>query len=299
MDFDNIAPARRSSQGRDVGVATKTGRHTRELKRSRADSSGYEGCVGMWEGQRIAVVVPAFDEELHIAAMLGGLPGWVDDVVVVDDGSRDRTAAIAEAVGEPIRVIRHRANRGVGAALISGYGAALESGADIVAVMAGDGQMCPDELESLVAAVGRGHCDYAKGDRTGHPAVRQRMPLWRRLGNRVLSTWTQRISGGQPLRDAQCGYTAVSASALQRIPLERLYPRYGYPNDLLVMLGTVGPDRRAAGDTIYEGQASPGSGRSARVHRTATCWLGPGGGGGRLAARGARSLAAARERRGG
>lgn len=211
----------------------------------------------MWERQRVAVVVPAFDEESHIGRVLSGLPPWVDDVIVIDDGSRDRTGGIAEGFGAPVRVVRHATNRGVGAALISGYRAALESGADVVAVMAGDGQMCPEELADLVGPVAAGRCDYAKGDRTAHPAVQTRMPRWRRLGNRVLSAWTRRISGTATLRDAQCGYTAVSAAALQRIPLDRLYPRYGYPNDLLVMLGTVGARIAEVPVTpIYEGQAS-------------------------------------------
>ncbi len=211
----------------------------------------------MWERQRVAVLVPAFEEESHIGRVLADLPRWVDDVIVIDDGSRDRTGSIAASFGAPVRVVRHAHNRGVGAALISGYRAALASGADIVAVMAGDGQMCPEELADLVGPVAAGSCDYAKGDRTSHPAVRLRMPLWRRLGNRALSAWTRRISGAATLRDAQCGYTAVSAAALERIPLERLYPRYGYPNDLLVMLGTVGARIAEIPVTpIYEGQAS-------------------------------------------
>jgi len=211
----------------------------------------------MWERQRVAVLVPAFDEEMHIGGVLSGLPGWVDDVIVIDDGFRDRMASVAEAFGAPVRVVRHAVNKGVGAALVSGYRAALDSGADVVAVMAGDGQMCPEELADLVRPVVAGLCDYAKGDRTAHPAVRARMPRWRRLGNRVLSAWTRRISGTGVLRDAQCGYTAITATALQRIPLERLYPRYGYPNDLLVMLGTVGARITEVPVTpIYEGQAS-------------------------------------------
>ena len=154
-------------------------------------------------------------------------------------------------------MIRHGANRGVGAALVTGYGAAMASGAEVLAVMAGDGQMCPTELERLVAPVAAGATEYCKGDRTSHPAVGRRMPWWRRVGNRALSAWTQRISGVADIRDAQCGYTAIASVALQRIPLGRLYPRYGYPNDLLVMLGTVGARITEVPVTpIYEGQAS-------------------------------------------
>ncbi|MGM0575702.1 MAG: glycosyltransferase [Myxococcota bacterium] len=189
---------------------------------------------------RVAVVVPAFNEAERLPRVLAGVPDWVADVVVVDDASGDGTAQVAEAWGGPVRVVRHRRNRGVGAAIATGYRAALEAGAAAVAIMAGDAQMDPGELASLVQPVLEGRCEYCKGDRTRHPEVRRRMPKVRRLGNAVLSAWTRRVGRLDSLRDAQCGYTVVAAGALRRLPLDRLYPRYGYPNDLLVMLSTVG-----------------------------------------------------------
>ncbi|MCB9789021.1 MAG: glycosyltransferase family 2 protein [Deltaproteobacteria bacterium] len=211
----------------------------------------------MWDSLRVAVVIPAFDEEMHLPGVLDGVPSWVDDVIVVDDASGDRTWAIASAAGGRVQVHRHAHNRGVGAALVTGYRAALAGGADVVAVMAGDGQMRPEELASLIAPVASARCDYCKGDRTAHPEVGARMPRWRRLGGAVLSVWTRRLGGLDQLRDAQCGFTAISAAALERIPLARLYPRYGYPNDLLVMLGTVGARVLEVPVTpVYDGQAS-------------------------------------------
>jgi len=185
---------------------------------------------------RVAVVVPAFNEERLIARTLRSMPAFVSHVVVVDDASSDRTAEVAAALGDPrVEVVRHPYNRGVGAAITSGYRAAFARGAEVCAVMAGDAQMDPDDLQTLIAPVLRGEVDYAKGDRLSYPRVRKHMPLSRWLGNGLLSHGTQ-LATGLRIRDSQCGYTALSARAAARLPLERLWPRYGYPNDLLGML---------------------------------------------------------------
>jgi glycosyltransferase involved in cell wall biosynthesis len=187
-------------------------------------------------GPRVAVVVPAFNEERLIARTLRTLPAFVSHVVVVDDASSDRTAETALAVGDPrVEVIRHAHNRGVGAAITTGYRAAFARGAEVCAVMAGDAQMDPDDLSVLIAPVLRGEVDYAKGDRLSYPQARRHMPLPRWLGNGLLSRVTQ-LATGLRIRDSQCGYTALSAQAAAALPLEALWPRYGYPNDLLGML---------------------------------------------------------------
>ena len=194
----------------------------------------------MYRQKRVCVVVPAFNEEKHLHGVLEGIPPFVDDVVVVDDASVDGTSSIATSFGAPVRLIQHPVNRGVGASLVTGYQAALAGGADLVAVMAGDAQMCPLELDSLMDAVVEEHADYAKGDRLSHPEARRRMPWVRRRGSRALTYWTARVSGYDGLRDAQCGFTVATAEVLRRLPLTELTPRYGYPNDLLVMLGMAG-----------------------------------------------------------
>lgn len=194
----------------------------------------------MYAGSRIAVVVPARDEERLLPEVLSGMPSFVDLVVVVDDGSRDRTGMIARSWGPPVAVVEHPVSRGVGAAIAAGYLLALAQGADAVAVMAGDAQMLPSELASLVDPVVSGRCGYAKGDRTRHPEVRARMPAWRRLGNAVLTRWTRQVAGYPSLRDSQCGFTVLCARVLSELPLADLVVGYGYPNDLLVMLGERG-----------------------------------------------------------
>ena len=210
----------------------------------------------MLEGKRIAVVVPAHDEAAHIAETVATIPGFVDLVVVVDDASRDATASIVRARFPRAVVIVHRKNRGVGAAIVSGYRAALDHGAEVVAVMAGDGQMHPDDLLPLVQPVARGSVDYAKGNRFAHPTVRARMPRVRYLGGRALARLTS-MATGYPIADSQTGFTAISRGALQAIALDRLWPRYGYPNDLLSLLALSGARvREITVRPVYEGQKS-------------------------------------------
>ena len=193
----------------------------------------------MLEGRRIAVVVPACDEERLIARTLRAMPDCVDENLVVDDGSTDRTPERVLAVLDArIVLIRHLANRGVGAAIATGYRAAFERGADIAVVMGGDGQMDPHDLVNLVTPILRGEADYAKGNRLAHPELRA-MPLLRRAGNTVFSALT-RIATGLSNADSQCGYTALARTASRRLDLERLWPGYGYPNDLLARCGRAG-----------------------------------------------------------
>jgi glycosyltransferase involved in cell wall biosynthesis len=195
----------------------------------------------MLEGSRLFVVVPAYNEERLLAAMLAGVPSFVDEIIVVDDASRDRTGEVASALAEErVRVVRHGVNRGVGASIATGYRLALRSGADAIAVMAGDAQMHPDDLLRLALPVVRGQVDYAKGDRLGHPDVRRLMPRGRRLAGRALSFLTRRAAGLSALSDSQCGYTVIAAHAAERLDLDALYPRYGYPNDLLGRLALSG-----------------------------------------------------------
>src|SRR6478736_3080520 len=127
----------------------------------------------VFRGRSVAVVVPAYNEADKIAATIRSIPGFVDHVIVVDDGSRDATAAVAQrsarrAAGRggtrQVEVIVHERNRGVGAAIATGYARALARGADATAVMAGDGQMDPADLPRLLAPVLAGEADYAKGD---------------------------------------------------------------------------------------------------------------------------------------
>jgi glycosyltransferase involved in cell wall biosynthesis len=191
------------------------------------------------DGKRVAVVVPARDEEALLPATLAGIPELVDRVYVVDDASRDATAErTREAAARDPRVelIRHGSNLGVGAAIVTGYKRALEEGIDVACVMAADNQMDPADLPRLVEPVARGEVDYAKANRLFTGQAWELIPHSRYLGNAVLSLLTKIASGYWHVADSQSGYTAIGGGILAQLDLDRVYPRYGFPNDLLVHL---------------------------------------------------------------
>ena len=216
----------------------------------------------------MAVVVPAYNERRAIAATIATLPSLVDYVIVVDDASTDDTRALAAADNPDhpqgsfavtdsgpcfagpksivaqrlgrVEVIRHATNRGVGAAIATGYRRALERSADVVVVMAGDGQMDPADLPAVLAPIADNTADYVKGNRFKHPTIWSTMPAARIVANVVLSAVTRVTSGYRHVFDSQCGYTAISRDALARIELDELWARYGYPNDLLSRLHVAG-----------------------------------------------------------
>jgi glycosyltransferase involved in cell wall biosynthesis len=189
------------------------------------------------EGKRVAVVVPAHDEEPLIATTIGGIPSLVDGIVVVDDGSSDGTAAAAAGAGDDrVEVIRHERNAGVGAATVTGYRRALEQGYDAIVVMNGDNQMDPADLPALVRPVARGEVDYAKANRLFTGQAWKLIPRTRYLGNAVLSMLTKVASGYWHVADSQSGYTVIAREMLAQLDLDRVYTNYGFPNDMLVHL---------------------------------------------------------------
>ncbi len=215
----------------------------------------------MLENKSVAVVIPAFDVERHIRAVIDTIPQFVDKIYVIDDastdGTREITQEIVARVGKRIALIRHERNRGVGATIVSGYTQAVGDGIEIVAVMAGDGQMDPAELIRLCRPIADGQADYVKGNRFFYGNAWQVMPRYRFLGNAVLSLLTKIASGYWKLADFQCGYTAISGETLRRLPLKKLYPRYGFPNDLLVNLNILGAVvKEIPVKPIYDGQRS-------------------------------------------
>lgn len=195
----------------------------------------------MYKQLRVAVVVPAYNEAAKIAATVRSVPGFVDHLLVVDDASVDGTYRVARASRRrQLEVLRHRENRGVGGAIVTGYLRALALGVDAVAVMAGDGQMDPADLPRLLDPIADGRADYVKGNRFASAEVLQAMPPLRIAGNVLLSLATKVTSGYFHLFDSQCGYTAASRHALRAVHLDETFPRYGYVNDLLARLGAAG-----------------------------------------------------------
>lgn len=141
-----------------------------------------------------------------------------------------------ENENDRIILINHLQNGGVGAAIATGYKWAKDNHIDCTAVMAGDGQMDPDELESICLPIVRDEIDYVKGNRLIHRSALLVIPKIRYLGNSVLSILTKIASGYWHVSDTQTGYTAISKSALNAIRIHEIYRAYGMPNDMLVKL---------------------------------------------------------------
>lgn len=199
----------------------------------------------MYMDQRVAVVVPAYKEETQIAAVMSTMPDYVDDIIVVDDKSPapDRTVEIVKehAAEDPrIVLVAREVNGGVGAAIEDGYRKALELNAEIICVMAGDGQMDPEDLHRIIHPVAEGRADYSKANRLALQSDWSMVPRTRLLGNMILSFLTRFATGYWTLGDAQTGFTAASAPLTEQFVRRGLYPRYGVPNDLLITCALAG-----------------------------------------------------------
>ena len=227
----------------------------------------------MYRDHTVAVVVPAYNEEGFVGEVIDTVPEFVDRVYAVDDRSTDATwdeirrhasrethpadevapggrSVAAGAVegartdgsgvetGREVVPIRHEENRGVGAAITTGYRRSLQDGIDVTAVMAGDGQMDPDQLDRLLDPIVEGRAHYAKGNRLLGREYYEEMSAFRLFGNVTLSVLTKISSGYWEMLDPQNGYTAISREALEAVDLDALYEEYGFSNDLLVALNT-------------------------------------------------------------
>lgn len=193
----------------------------------------------MIQRKTIGVIVPAFNEERLVSKTLGNIPLFVDKIIVVNDASTDKTREriLAEKSKQKrIILIDHEINKGLGASLADGYLRALELNLQIIAVMAGDNQMDPRDLKSLVLPVAKGDADYAKGNRLLVKDVSKIMPKHRFIGNIIATFFTKFATGYWPLIDPQCGYTAISREALEKIDIGSLRPGYGYNADILLRL---------------------------------------------------------------
>lgn len=185
-------------------------------------------------------LVPAYNEAAHIADVITTMPDFVDGIVMVDDRSTDDTAAIAEATGDSrLTLIRHPQNTGLGGSLIDANIRALELGADISVVMAGDGQMDPAYLPGLLEPIITGRADFTKGNRFFSGRSWEGMPRHRVFGNVVLTFLTKVATGYWNLFDPQNGYTAISRPTAERMPWEDLARDYSYENDVLAALGMI------------------------------------------------------------
>jgi glycosyltransferase involved in cell wall biosynthesis len=194
----------------------------------------------MYRDLRVAIVVPAHNEERLVSRVVTTAPSLVDHVIVIDDASADGTSEAARATADPrLELITLAENQGVGGAILTGHQRALDLGADVAVVMAGDAQMDPAFLPALLDPIANGDAEFTKANRFFGPGSFSGMPRHRIVGNIVLSFLTKAASGYWNLFDPQNGYTAIHRSALERLDLSRIARRYEFENDLLIQLNVM------------------------------------------------------------
>jgi|TARA_B100001996_G_scaffold143187_1_gene108921 glycosyltransferase involved in cell wall biosynthesis len=196
----------------------------------------------MHNGWHVGVVIPAKDEELFIGAVLDTLPNFVDSVVVIDDGSSDDTSKVANKYQEKsynLTIIRLE-GKGVGGAIDAGHLEMLRNCPEpfVSVVMAGDGQMDPDDLTRVITPIIEQRSDYVKGNRFIHSGGLGNMPKVRRFASQILAFLTT-LAAGIAVSDPQCGYTATSHRVLKEWNWAKSWDKYGYPNYWLIELSRL------------------------------------------------------------
>lgn len=191
----------------------------------------------MYKNNRIATVIPAHNEALHIGDVIESLPEFVDYIIVIDDCSSDNTSEVAQnSHDRRVIVMQTPQNSGVGGATIMGYQKGLELDVDIAVKMDGDGQMSPEHLPLLLDALIEQDYDYAKGNRFLAGESLEKMPKLRLIGNIGLTFMTKLATGYWHVFDPQNGYTAVKTAALTKLDLAKVHNRFFFENDMLSQL---------------------------------------------------------------
>lgn len=202
----------------------------------------------MYRDKRIALVIPAYNEERLIRPTLERVPEFIDRVIVVDDASTDDMPTVVQqciARDPRVEMIRHDSNQGPGAAVVTGYQRVLADGYDIAVVCGGDEQMPLEQVRELVDPLVDGKADYAKGNRfmVGAGSVAMipgNMPMTRVIGNMLITMLTKIAAGYYKIADVVDGFTAINRAALERVDWSRAWPGYGYPMDFLIRLNAYG-----------------------------------------------------------
>lgn len=194
----------------------------------------------MFYHHKIAIIIPAYKVESHIGKVVSSLPDYVDQIIVVDDCSPDKSAEAAAAAKDPrLEIIRHEKNTGVGGAMKTGFKRALALGADIAVKMDGDNQMDPEYLPALLHPLAMKECDYIKGNRFSLLETNENMPWIRKLGNQALTFLNKVASGYWHVFDPQNGYLAIRADTLRKLKLDLIDDTYFFENSMLINLNVI------------------------------------------------------------
>lgn len=191
-------------------------------------------------GKKVAVVMPALNAEKTLATMVGEIPdGWVDEIIVVDDHSADRTVELARELG--LNVVWHPHTAGYGANQKTCYMEALRHEADVVVMLHPDGQYEPSLIPDLIAPIVADGADLVLGSRMMVPGAAKEagMPLYKRIANRFLTTIENRAMGTR-LSDLHTGYRAYSKRLLHEVPFLRNAIDFSFDSEMLLQTAELG-----------------------------------------------------------
>ena len=190
---------------------------------------------------RVGVVVPCYRVRSKILDVLSAIGPEVERIYVVDDGCPEQTGHWVEqcVTDRRVCVIFHTANKGVGAAVVSGMRSALNESMDVIVKLDGDGQMAPAMIGKLIRPIVEARADYTKGNRFFDIESVRPMPIGRLIGNAVLTFLAKTSTGYWNIADPTNGFVAVDARIIRVLPLHKLAARYFFESDLLFRLNTL------------------------------------------------------------
>lgn len=186
------------------------------------------------ENKRVLAVIPCYNEESSIGSVVLKAKRYVDEILVIDDGSSDDTARVAKEAGAV--VVSHEVNKGKSAGIKTGFKYAIDNNFDYVVTLDGDGQHNADEIPVLLSKILNSEMDIALGKRYGKDTE---MPIWRRVGKRILDYSTSCGNGGL-MADSQCGFRAFNRRAIENITPRLKGDAFSAESEQLVLANELG-----------------------------------------------------------
>src|SRR3989344_3895807 len=188
---------------------------------------------------KLIVIIPAYNEERTIKEVISKIPRVnkrisQTEVIVVDDGSKDRTSVLAKEAGAI--VVSHIGNKGVGVAFRTGIEEALKRKADVIVNMDGDGQFNPNDIPKLIEPILDKKADFVTATRFSDGKLIGNMPFVKKIGNKLFTSLTSKLVG-QRFTDTQCGFRAYSREAALRL---NLYGKFTYTQEVFLDLANKG-----------------------------------------------------------
>lgn len=212
----------------------------------------------MYKKRKISALVPAYNESRHISKVVEGMPDFVDNIIVVDDCSSDITyEKVKQLSDNRVVLIRHEENTGLGGAIKTAVARANELGTDVGVVMAGDNQMDPKYLPSLLDPICDEGYDFTKQNRFYSTDGFMNMPKHRIFGSIVLAFMTRIASGYWHIVDPQNGFVAYGPRVLREVNFAKITKGYALENDILINMNVLGLRiKEVPGKIIYADEKS-------------------------------------------